>query len=51
MLVEPDADAAVEPIAALAARAGAGRRDALVGPEGGWAAEEWTLAATRTACA
>jgi 16S rRNA (uracil1498-N3)-methyltransferase len=45
MLVEPGATAAVEPIAAL--RQGPAPADAvlLVGPEGGWAEEEWTMAA------
>jgi 16S rRNA (uracil1498-N3)-methyltransferase len=45
MMVEPGAAAAVEPIAVL--RQGPAPADAvlLVGPEGGWAEEEWTMAA------
>ena len=47
MLVEPGTSAAVEPIGSL--KAGQTPQDAavLVGPEGGWSAEEWTLAGNR----
>jgi 16S rRNA (uracil1498-N3)-methyltransferase len=47
MLVEPGTSAAVEPIGSL--RGGATPADAavLVGPEGGWAAEEWDAAERR----
>jgi len=45
MMVEPGAAATVEPIAVL--QHGPAPADAvlLVGPEGGWAEEEWTMAA------
>ncbi|MEO8258299.1 MAG: RsmE family RNA methyltransferase [Acidobacteriota bacterium] len=47
MLVEPGTTAAVEPIGAL--RGGPTPPDAavMVGPEGGWSAEEWGAAARR----
>jgi 16S rRNA (uracil1498-N3)-methyltransferase len=47
MLVEPGTSAAVEPIGSL--RGGVTPADAavLVGPEGGWSAEEWDAAASR----
>ena len=47
MLVEPGTSAAVEPIGSL--RGGATPPDAavLVGPEGGWSAQEWDVARSR----
>jgi 16S rRNA (uracil1498-N3)-methyltransferase len=47
MLVEPGTSAVVEPIGSL--RGGATPPDAavLVGPEGGWSEEEWTVARSR----
>jgi 16S rRNA (uracil1498-N3)-methyltransferase len=45
MLIEPAADAAVEPIAALQQAPAPADATLFVGPEGGWAAEEWTSAA------
>ena len=47
MLVEPGTSAAVEPIGSL--RGGVTPPDAavLVGPEGGWSEEEWTVARSR----
>jgi 16S rRNA (uracil1498-N3)-methyltransferase len=46
MLVEPAAAASVEPISVLLQAPAPADATLLVGPEGGWAAEEWTLAAT-----
>jgi 16S rRNA (uracil1498-N3)-methyltransferase len=45
MLVEPAASATVEPISALQQAPSPSDATLLVGPEGGWAAEEWTAAA------
>lgn len=45
MLVEPAASADVEPIAALQQTPPPADATLFVGPEGGWAAEEWTSAA------
>ena len=45
MLVEPAAAASVEPISVLQQAPAPADAMLLVGPEGGWAAEEWTLAA------
>jgi 16S rRNA (uracil1498-N3)-methyltransferase len=45
MLVEPAAEASVEPIAALQGSPAPADATLFVGPEGGWAAEEWTSAA------
>jgi 16S rRNA (uracil1498-N3)-methyltransferase len=45
MLVEPAADAGVEPISVLQQAPAPADATVLVGPEGGWAAEEWTAAA------
>jgi 16S rRNA (uracil1498-N3)-methyltransferase len=45
MLVEPAAAATVEPISALQQAPSPSDATLLVGPEGGWAAEEWTAAA------
>jgi 16S rRNA (uracil1498-N3)-methyltransferase len=45
MLVEPAAEASVEPIAALQGLPAPSDAMLFVGPEGGWAAEEWTSAA------
>jgi 16S rRNA (uracil1498-N3)-methyltransferase len=45
MLVEPGAAAAVEPIAALLGEPAPMDATLFVGPEGGWAEDEWTAAA------
>ena len=45
MMVEPGADAGVERIAVLEQAPTPEDATLFVGPEGGWAAEEWTLAA------
>jgi 16S rRNA (uracil1498-N3)-methyltransferase len=45
MLVEPEASADVEPISVLQRAPAPADAMLFVGPEGGWAAEEWTLAA------
>lgn len=45
MLVEPAASAAVEPIAVLQHAPAPADATLFVGPEGGWAAEEWRAAA------
>jgi 16S rRNA (uracil1498-N3)-methyltransferase len=44
MMVEPGTTATVEPIAALQHQPAPADAMLLVGPEGGWAAEEWTAA-------
>jgi 16S rRNA (uracil1498-N3)-methyltransferase len=45
MLVEPAASADVEPMSVLQQTAAPADATLFVGPEGGWAAEEWTSAA------
>ena len=47
MLVEPAAAASVEPISVLQRTAAPADAMLFVGPEGGWAEEEWTSAAAR----
>jgi 16S rRNA (uracil1498-N3)-methyltransferase len=47
MLVEPGTSAAVEPLAALSGGATPLDAAVMVGPEGGWSEEEWTLARGR----
>jgi 16S rRNA (uracil1498-N3)-methyltransferase len=49
MLVEPAASADVEPISVLQRAPVPGDATLYVGPEGGWAAEEWTSAAAHGA--
>jgi 16S rRNA (uracil1498-N3)-methyltransferase len=45
MLVEPSAEAAAEPISTLQRERAPSDATLLVGPEGGWATEEWASAA------
>ena len=45
MLVEPNATASVEPMSVLQQAPAPADATLYVGPEGGWAAEEWTAAA------
>ena len=45
MLVEPSAEARVDPISVLQQERAPADATLLVGPEGGWAAEEWASAA------
>ena len=47
MLVEPGAAATVEPMAVLLQAAAPADATLFVGPEGGWAQEEWTSAAAQ----
>ena len=47
MLVEPGAAATVEPMAVLLQAAAPADATLFVGPEGGWAEEEWTSAAAQ----
>jgi 16S rRNA (uracil1498-N3)-methyltransferase len=47
MLVEPAASANVEPVGALRGAPLPADAAVIVGPEGGWTEEEWTIAANR----
>ena len=47
MLVEPSADASPEPLSAIRGEVPPHDAALLVGPEGGWAEDEWKLACAR----